>query len=64
MINSNLSEEREARLVILIDNLLHRFEYNEKQANWKLQGSITPDEKEALNEAYYAFKAKNESRQS
>jgi hypothetical protein len=46
---------REEKL-ILLENLLQRMEYNEKNNYWKLSGSITRKEREAIRSAMEVYK--------
>ncbi len=50
------------KYIILMQNLLSRFEYNKKQALYALRGSITIDEREALRRAMEAFESQEASK--
>lgn len=41
---------------VLLNNLLNRLEYQDKQGTYKLSGNITKDEYDALEAAVRAYK--------
>jgi hypothetical protein len=44
-----------SRKVILLDNLLQRMEWSDKNSNWKLPGNLSKDEVHAIGDAKKAL---------